>query len=1147
MAEGLPTPKSREQIVSEMIQEYVGLTGINDLNTGSVITQFFDVVARSVARTSGDIFQILRDFSVDRARDEALNRIGDEERVYRNVAQVATGTVQVTDSSFEKIETKIYSGASAPNIGTLTLKVSDASAFAASGRIYIGRGTPNIEGPINYSAVSPLGDFWEITLDSPTTKFHNISESVILGQGNTRNIPVNTTVTSIGAGATADISYIVSTSALLLDGENVNDSVQIVAQIPGSSGNAPIGAINEFGSVPFSNAVVKNTSPLTTGTDEELDDDYRDRIKKERLSRGLGTALAIKNSVLGIQAPDENARVTSNEIDTSNPEQTVLVIDNGEGYEEKSTGVGLEFIVDSAIGGEQNFQLATGGSQTSVRKAFMESAESTPFSVEALDKLAILVGGVVSEHVFSASDFRASGSATAYEIVASINDNSDLAFEATTSGNGTKVIIQAKAEDDEFLELSTPTSGVDAGLKLAFPNKEIATVLLYKNRELLNKNGRSAFVVSQDQFNWKPSITNNDTLIVTVDGTDPITYTFTNEDFIAEGQHSTVAAQNDLSAWVNVINAKVTGVTAEVNGEQIKLTSNLGAANRAEISLDPLSDLVDKEMFNEATGLSATGNESDFDISRNTAQIKTKKALSAGDSLNLGSEFTRAEVQSSAILGGQTTVATTAYLWLIVDDLNATAVKTGVTAETFLTVTKPGGGIVRYESTAVDSFSNAQVGDYVIIWSEELADGNRLEGRINALTSTTIDLKVTVSEETSAVAEGPIQFGEGFTIVRTSYVPQKIKVDVGVYNINTIASNINENLDTATVTIDNGEIFIIRTNTENTKGALFIADFNDGAKALNFTKSSSSFSISSQLAVYETGFKDRQFPAFIHGKITADVFADTPNSYINSITSSEDLDALGFNPSGFICLSQPYGGIDDISSPECLDIERFTGTTISLEDSVFYRRSRINDRFHVVNGYDFGHDDSIVAILDNDPTGRTFDISLYRTAVTNITLTNDVVNFRAYDLEGGNSDFTEFFDNDFSFDNYKVLMQAKNVIDPGNPSGVVVPSTDEDAILFRSVEWGQSGEKIGVGYFYPTGADEGVKHVISIDEQVRINIFLKSGTLKTTTIDGTTEWDITTVPAGGYDLVTYTHSGTVLTLSGGTAGTCTGEIWYEDS
>ena len=316
MAVGLPTPKSREQILSEMLTEYVGLTGINDLNTGSAVTQFFDVVARSVARTSGDIFQILRDFSVERATGEALNRIGREERVYRNTAQVASGKVKVTDTSFEKISTKIYSGAPSPNIRSIKINVSDASKFPSSGRLYIGRGTPNVEGPIYYSSVVPDGSFWKITLDSPTQKFHNISESVILGQGGTRSIPVGTTVISPGTGATADINYSVSSAALLLDGENENPSVQVVAQEPGTNGNAPAGAIREFVTAPFSGAAVINEVPFSNGADNESDDNYRDRIKKEKLSRGLGTALAVKNAVLGAQAPDENARVTSNEIDT---------------------------------------------------------------------------------------------------------------------------------------------------------------------------------------------------------------------------------------------------------------------------------------------------------------------------------------------------------------------------------------------------------------------------------------------------------------------------------------------------------------------------------------------------------------------------------------------------------------------------------------------------------------------------------------------------------------------------------------------------------------------------------------------------------------------------------------------------------------
>lgn len=1121
MAEGLPTPKSREQILSEMLTEYVGLTGINDLNTGSAITQFFDVVARSVARTSGDIFQILRDFSVDRATDEALNRIGNEERVFRRTAQVASGTVKITDTTFGKISTKIYAGTSAPNIGSTTIKVSDASNFPTTGTVYIGRGTPNIEGPLNYIAITQVGSYWEITLASPTSKFHNISESVILGQGGTRNIPVGTVVLSPGVGALEDTTYSVSSAAILLDGENENPFVKVVADQPGSSGNAPAGAIRQFSTPPFTGAAVINTIPFTTGADNESDDNYRDRIKRERLSRGLGTALAVKNSVLGAQASDENARVTSSEIDTTNPEETILYIDNGEGYEEKTRGVGLEFLIDSAIGGETSFQLNTGGVQTSVARAFLESSNTTPFDIRSFDRLAVVVGGVVSEHVFGEDAFKAQGAATAYEVVASINDNPDLTFEATTGGGGTTVVIRAKTEDNEFLQLTSPSSGTDAGVALALPSNEVSTVLLYRNRELLNKNGRSAIVFSKNQFDWSPSIADGDTLIISVDGTQEITYTFLDEDFISEGQHSIVNNQNSLSSWSNVINTKVTGITAEVNGEQLKLTSNLGPLNRASISINPASTLVTKGMFSEVLGLTAQGNEADFDISRNTAQIKLKTPLSEGDSLNLGSAFTRAEITSDPILGGQTTLSATTYLWLVVDDKTTESVRVGVTADTFLTISKPGGNVVRYESSSSSAFDNVEVGDYVIIWSEELSVDNRLEGRVNAVTSTTLDLKVTAAEEAAAVLEGPILFSKGFTVIRTEFVPQKIRIDAGIYDINEIASIMNDQLDNASVKIDNDEVFVIRTNTEDIDGALFLADFNSPAQSLNLTKNSSSVSINSQIAFYETGFKDRQFPAFVHGKITSDVFADPPNGYIASIDSSEDLSTLGLDPSGFICFSQPYGAVQDIMSSECVDIEKYIGTTINVEESVFYRRSRVDDRYHVLNGYDFGHNDSLVVVLDNDPTGKTFSVPLYRTATANITLPSNPNNFRAYDTDGGpTTEFTEFFETDYSFDNYKVLMQARNAIDP-------LSASNEDAVFYQAVEWGRSGEKIGIGYFYPTTANQPIFHIVDVKETASIKIFLKSGATRLTAIDGTTEWNVTVIPfSASVDLVTYTYSGT---------------------
>lgn len=1128
---GLPTPKSREQILSEMLTEYVGLTGINDLNTGSVITQFFDVVARSVARTSGDIFQILRDFSVERATGEALNRLGSEERVYRNSAKVASGKVKITDTSFEKIETKIYAGAPAPNVGTIEIKVSDASSFESTGRIYIGRGTPNVEGPIDYVDVQKQGDFWIITLDSPTKKFHNISESVILGQGGTRNIAIGTVVSSPGTGATPSVNYNVSSAALLLDGENINNNVEVTAQESGSLGNAPAGAITQFSTEPFPNAKVINVVPFTNGSDEESDDDYRDRIKKERLSKGLGTALAVKNAVLGAQAPDENARVVSNEIDTTNPEETILYIDNGEGYEEKTEGVGLEFIVDSAIGGEQNFQLQTGGRQTSIAKAFLESSLKAPYDIRSLDRVAFLVGGIISEHVFPEGSFKAEGAATAFEVVSSINDNPNLTFEATTSESGTKVIVRSKIEDNEFIQVTTPTSGNDAVPKMGFPSNEIATVLLYKNRELLNKNGRTAFVVTKNRFEWSTDISNNDNLIIAVDGTDFKTYNFTNQDFVAEGRHSTVDSQNSLQSWANVINNKITGVTAEVNGEQLKLSSNLGAKNRASIEIDVNSDLVSKGMFSEDIGLKANGNEADFELSRNTAQIKLNAPLKKGESLNLGSEFTRAEIRSNAILGGQTTLPDTGYLWVLVDDIKAEPVEIGLSSDAFVNITKPGNNIVRYETLAPNAFDNVEIGDYVIIWSEDFSVSNRLEARVYSKSSdensSSLDLRVTENEALAAIEEGPIIFSEGFTVIRTEFVPQKLKVDQGVYNINDIASILNSQLKNATITVDKDEVFVFRTNTEANNGSLFIVDFNDSAKSLSFIKNSQSTSINSQTAFFETIFSDKQFPAFVHGKVTADSFADPINSYILEVQSDEDLKALGVDPSGWVCFAQPYNDSNDVQSTECVEVEKYTGNNIKIEQNDYYKRSRVNDRFYVLNPYDFGHDDSIVSVLDDNPTSKTFSMPLYRTAITDISLSANSNGFRAKDKEGGTVDFTQFFGENFSFDNYKVLMQAKNVIDPGNYDGDGDPlGKSDDAILYKCSEWGRSGEKFKIGYFYPTSSGQEISHIVTVKEDVAIQIFLKSGPARTTTINGTTEWNITSSPLNATtDLVTYAWTG----------------------
>ena len=1112
-----PTPKSYETILGNMLSTYMAKLGVNDLNVGSAVTSFFETVAQSIYRATGDSFSILRDFNVDRASGEKLRRIAADENVTINGDKVATGSVTITDTSFNKIVTKVYAGSNPPNIGSSVIKVSDASEFPSTGSIYIGRGTSNIEGPIVYSSISSVGGYYEINLATPTTKFHNISESVILAQGGVRTINAGEVVVSPASGISSDINFTLTKQAVILDGENVITNVSVAAQIPGTDGNVPRHAIKQFTSSPFTGASVTNDSAFTTGKNADTDDEIRNNIKRARISKGLGTALAIKSAVLGAQAKDENATVTSDEI-FSDGSTTSLFIDNGQGYEETSAGVGLEYIVDSALGGEYYFQLTTEGIQTSIAKAFLSSNNASPYSVVGGDKLALLVGGVLSEHIFDNSEFRSPGNATAFEIVASINGDSTLLFSANTIENGTKVVLFARQEEDEFLEITTPSSGNDVATALGLPSGEVQTLRLYKNKKPLSRNGRVAQVTSENQVNWSTSIASGDTLIISVDGTGFITYTFTDADFLAEGTHTTVNKNNTLQSWVNVINSKVTGITAAINGTQLILVSNLGVSSRASLSISESSTLVTNGMFTTTNGLTAEGVEADFTLSRNTAQFKLKNPLEAGDSLTAGTEYTKGMVQSTAFLGSTVTLISDAYLWFLIDNQDAQIINTGVTANTTITVSKPSANIIRYTSNNSTAFVNVNVGDWAIVWSTDLAAGNRMEARVYEVGSDYIDLKLTSTEAAGIVIQGPIIWNEGLTIVRTDRAVQKIKIPAGSYNINTIASLFSNSIVGATSSVENDEIINITTNTESTDGEVLVVTFDDSAKNLNFVSGDRSQSQTSLFSSYETLNKFDDFPLFVNGKIAGDVTANPPDSLVGVFISDIDLSTVGIDQNEMICMLHPHSAIqDNVSAKECAQINSISGTTVDIYDSELIRRLRVNDRYYVSSPYQFNATDTIVAILDGDTSNKTFPIPLYRRAITNNTIGIDTNNFRAYDTESGSTaEFTDFFGTDFSFQNYKAFMKAKNAINPSNPL------VDEDSLLFRSSTWGRSGERINVGYVYPTAPSQDISHTIILSDITKIRINLKSGNVIADTIDGTTEWNVTVTNMGSYDEVTYT-------------------------
>lgn len=1114
-----PEPKSKQQLLGDMYDSWLNSIQQSDLNPGSITSQIFEAAAQNDFKVSGDILAILGANSIDRAEGETLQKLARDESVIPQISRVSTGAVTVTDTSFTKISTKIFTGAAAPNAGSNTIFVSDASLFSATGAIHIGRGTVNVEGPINYSSIVAVGSFFQINLVTPTTKFHNKSETVILSQGGNRSIPSGTIVRSPGVGDSPDVDFAVVNTATLLDGETELADISVVALQPGIEGNVPRGSIRVFSSEPFPGASVQNPLPFTTGRAKETDAELRIRIKRARQTRALGTDLAIIDRVIGAVATDENASIVSATIIRSSGGEddfTTLVVDNGKGYEEISQGVGLETIIGSALNGQTDFQLQTGGQQSSVAKAFAESNEEAPFDIIGLDRLAVLVDGVRSEHIFQSSDFRAEGAATSFEIVSSINGNASLLFNARTSEDGAKVVVFAKAESKDTIQVVSPTQGRDAGASMNLPTNEIQTLRLFKNNQPLIRSGKKALITSQDQNLWSNAITDGDTLIISVDETSEITFTFLNADFITEGTFTTVAKTNTLQSWANVINAKVTGITAIANGTQLLLESNIGRNTRADIVINPTSTLVTKGMFSSALGLSSSGLNSDFTFSRNTTQIKLSVPLVSQDLLTAGTDRSEAEIVSSSIIGGSITLTSQANLWIIVDDKDAQFINHSAKNGSVLTITKPTANTLRFSSSVSGAFDNVQVGDWFIVHTPDVNSANRGDWRVDTVTGTDITVNVPT---TVGFVETINIVVDGIDFTRSLAPLQRIAIAAGTHTLSDISTIVNAQLTSAIMEQQREEFLVLKTKTKDVdKGAIMIVTFDQQGTSLAFTKNTLSTNTVSHIPFFESISSDVGIPDFVHDSVATEVAANPPDTKVSSFVSVLDFDTL-INPNQILNFLDDYDSFKTSDSTDVsVQIDNISGTTINVEDTNLLKSLLVGDRFFTATGFDFGNEDDLVVVLDRDFVNKTFSVPLHRTITVNNTLAFSPTSFNAFDTEAGpTADLSTTFGSTFSFDSFKVLMKARNFL---NPTGSL------NSIIYRSTLLGSAGEAYTVGYIYPTVPLSGISSTITTGQTVDIRINLKSGAvIAGLTFDQTTEFNITVTNIGATDDVQYVHSG----------------------
>lgn len=1055
-----PTPRSYNRILGDLLDTFLSKLDVQQLKVGSPILSLLEAAAMSDMRSSQDTFDLLAAANSDRATGLALRRIAADEDIEPRAESASSGTVTISDSRIAKVTTKVYQGKPAPIATSASINVTSADAgWPASGQIYIGRGTTNLEGPLTYTSKTSHGSYWTLNLSTPTQRFHNTGEAVTLAQMGNRVIGAGTSPETAQGNASDAIQFSTLYPATIPDGEVSVEGVVVVAKKPGVIGNVPRGAINSFASAPFPGATVTNPLPFSNASEAENDDELRERIKAVRQSRAKGTALAIKTAVVGITSSDENKKVVSASLVRRQGEVTTLYIDDGTGYEERSEGLAIEALNDSSLGGEQFFQL----SRRPVAKAFRESANQAPFALVDSAVLSVRVGGLLSEHTFTTNEFRSIVNATAYEVVASINANPDLLFSARTSEGGTRVVVFARAEENEDIEVISSGSATDAAAIMLLPTGRAYSIRLYKNDRLLSKDGEIASLRSISPGSWA-ALVGTQTLEISVDGTPSQTVSITDADFVNAASGFSAVGPNTLAAWAAVLNYRLPGITATVDAGALLLTSNLGRTARAGIDITGGS-LVNNGMF--AIG-SSVGADRDYTLDRHTGQIHLETALSAGDRIAAGSVNSRAFLESTTI--SPVTLSEIAKLFVAIDG-DAEILLTGITAADTFDITVPTSGVwgSRYriaQNPTGSVFANAQIGDWLIIWDSgsEWAD---LQGmwRVVAATDTYVEFEASTIP---GVADTGVNFDDvGIALVRYDGQLQQIDIPTGAsYTAAAFVEELNSQIAGAEAATYRTSRIRLRTNSFDAAGDIGIVAANTEAAKLGLPTSSAVVNRDSHLGSVETANAEYGTPGFTTQRVATAVGLDGLQPLVDDISYDRHIVGLKNVAIGSI---DRFGNNRNFRST-VESIVAGSPDTVTLRDATQHGWVAY-DRFYDAAPYALAASDDLVVVADGDTSTKRFAIPMWRQLKPVGTTYGTSNEFQ--DTGDGTltpTTLADAFGLEFDFSDFAVFMKAR---------AKTHESDATKSVLWRNKRFGPDGNAARVRYTYPAAASSNLS--VSVD------------------------------------------------------------------
>lgn len=1078
--------RSYQQIAGQMIAKLLAETDLTDLNPGSVFLTIIEAAAASDFTQEGKLLNLIRLRDVDKAKGSDLERLAEEFGVNPSKLGAESSLVNLTiiDTAFTKQSTTIFAGAVAPTSGDTVIKVVSAALFFASGTIYFGRGTSTSES-IAYVSIVDTGTFFEINLASPLTKDHLVGEEVVLAQGGDRIISEGTTVRVPPNVGSLPVEFSTTKDATLFDGEDTINGVEALADEPGKDGNVGIGKIIEFTSTPFSTASVTNEEPATGGRNTETDSELRQRIKDHVHDLGKGTQRAIISKVIGVNDLDEQKRVVSAFLrePTETGQLGLLFIDDGTGFQPSFAGVGEETVVSDAAGTENFLQLQ----QFPLVKAQVASIGLEPFDLSGGEILLFEVDGESEERAVPGDLYRSPGVVNAQEVVEAINRTFTTIESRAKDG---RIFVTPISDNPDFVRVGTASSN-DANDELRFPTRRQFTIRLYKNDVLLEKNGAESILQSFPQSQWPPFLS-SETLQFEIDGIDSPIVTITNADFAALTSSSTILGGSPAD-WVIIINAKFIGVTATVRDDgTFVIASNRGRSSLA--SLEIIGGTLEGKLF--AAGLSSVGKDSEFTLNRLLGQIELSENLAANDEIKAGTVNTEGFAESlaqasfdfSSILGSpaQMVVVANANIEILV--VNQTA--------SLLTYSIPSTGIQRI-SGAVSQFSNVVIDDWVHQYN--LPRTGIFKVVDVAGDGSSVDLFDPAAVATTDTPDGTTKEIIFWRADNEKSLPQQVSLPVGaaVFSASVVTSYNSQVVGTESEELDSGAVRF-KTLRLDGEGALGIPVLAGNASNLGITPGNFE-SNDPHIAAIESG--DLLGLPSQRITITIDDLTDP----------FDDLQATG-TPFTTENHNRPVMGYLG-HHPKLARIpkEQLTTSRLTLRNDPPTQVNGLGGDLKAVttDALEFGQDDNMVFIIDNDPAKKTFDIPLFIEGTIAAPAVPTTTEFDAEDSDGellGSS--SKWLGH--RFEDYRVWFKAREE---------APTATANTSIRAASQFFGPNGPRTLFGIFYPSNPNtvaSAVFIVDSVNNDILVSVFLASGTERAVGLLPNEEVEVSfTGPIGG--------------------------------